>query len=593
MLHYRNLIEMVDRVRLSVVDRLVRLNLSQDLLFLFVASIVGIASGYGAVLFHEAIRLVQELLFVRLNGVFTGYSWSMYVVILFPAIGGLVAGLIARWAPPDARGHGVPDVIKAVIARGGYMRSSLAFFKTAISAFSIGSGGGAGREGPIVQIGAVIGSSVGQFFRMSSDQLRTLVGSGAAGGIAAIFNAPLGGVMFALEIIMGGFNVRTFSPIVVSAVLATAVSRSYLGDHPTFVQTNYHLVSHYELIFYLALGLMSGVVSVWFNRLMFATERLCTKLRSLPRFLQPAVGGLFVGLILVWIPSLAGFSYEINNQAILGQSEILVLAAVFLLKPIVVGVTLGSGGSGGVFAPALKAGAAFGGLVGILLHFLLPEYTATSGAYALVGMGALVAGTMHAPMTAIIMIFEISDTYQVILPIMFAAVSSTVVARLMMKESIYTYPLEKEGLEIGYGINLSIIHSIDVASIIRRKFVRVHRTTPLRDLMRLVSQHDQSVFPVVNEHDALVGLVRFQELREVLREPMTANIILAEDIMVKNIPIFQEHETLDKVLKNFELTDLDTIPVVSDHHDRKLVGIVRHEDVLRRYRREILLRSSH
>lgn len=399
--------------------------------------------------------------------------------------------------------------------------------------------------------------------------------------------------MFALEIIMGGFNVRTFSPIVVSAVLATAVSRSYLGDHPTFVQTNYHLVSHYELIFYLALGLMSGVVSVWFNRLMFATERVCAKLGSLPRVLQPAIGGLFVGIVLIWIPSLAGFSYDINNQAILGQAEILVLAAVFLMKPIVVGVTLGSGGSGGVFAPALKAGAAFGGLVGILLHFLLPEYTATSGAYALVGMGALVAGTMHAPMTAIIMIFEVSDTYQVILPIMFAAVSSTVVARMMMKESIYTYPLEKEGLEIGYGINLSIIHSIDVASIIRRKFVRVQRTTPLRDLMRLVSQHDQSVFPVVNEKEALVGLVRFQELREVLREPTAFSIILAEDIMVKNVPVFEEHETLDNVLKNFELTDIDTIPVVSNHLERKLVGIVRHEDVLRRYRREILLRSSH
>ncbi|MDH3251631.1 MAG: chloride channel protein [Ignavibacteria bacterium] len=582
MRYYRDIVEMVDRVRLTVVDRLVSLNLSQDLLFLFVASIVGIASGYGAVLFHEAIRLVQELLFVRLNSVFTA---------LFPAIGGLVAGIIARWAPPDARGHGVPDVIKAVIARGGYMRSSLAFFKTAISAFSIGSGGGAGREGPIVQIGAVIGSSVGQFFRMSSDQLRTLVGAGAAGGIAAIFNAPLGGVMFALEIIMGGFNVRTFSPIVVSAVLATAVSRSYLGDHPTFVQTNYHLVSNYELIFYLLLGLGSGVVSVWFIRLMFATERWCTKLRKVPRVLQPAIGGLLVGLVLIWIPSMAGFSYDINNQAILGHAEILILAAVFLLKPIVVGVTLGSGGSGGVFAPALKAGAAFGGLVGILLHFLLPEYTATSGAYALVGMGALVAGTMHAPMTAIIMIFEVSDTYQVILPIMFAAVSSTVVARLMMKESIYTLPLEREGLEIGYGINLSIIHSIDVASIIRKKFVRVHRTTALHELMRLVSQHDQSVFPVVNEKDALVGVVRFQELREVLREPMSS-IILAEDIMVKNVPMFEEHETLDNVLKKFELTDIDTIPVVSDLRDRKLIGIVRHEDVLRRYRKEILLRSS-
>jgi CIC family chloride channel protein len=207
-------------------------------------------------------------------------------------------------------------------------------------------------------------------------------------------------------------------------------------------------------------------------------------------------------------------------------------------------------------------------------------------------MGALVAGTMHAPMTAIIMIFEVSDTYQVILPIMFAAVSSTVVARLLMKGSIYTIPLENEGLEIGYGINLSIIHSIDVASIVRRKFVRVRRATPLREMMKLVTQHDQSVYPVVGDDNKLLGIVRFQELREVLREPLAMDVILAEDIMMKNIPTFMEHESLDKVLKSFELTDIDTIPVIADAQNRTLVGIVRHEDVLRRYRKEILLRSS-
>jgi chloride channel protein, CIC family len=589
---YAALVERIDKARLAIVDRLVKLDLSQDLLFLFLASLVGISSGYGAVLFHEAIRLVTELLFVHLHSLYAEQGWSMYVVALYPAVGGLAAGIIAQFAPPDAKGHGVPDVIKAVIARGGYMRSSLAVFKTLISAFSIGSGGGAGREGPIVQIGAVLGSAVGRFFRMSSDQLRTLVASGAAGGIAAIFNAPLGGVMFALEIIMGGFSVRTFSPIVVSAVLATAVSRSYLGDHPTFVASNYHLVSNYELFFYLLLGMMSGVVSVWFVKVMFRTEHLCKKLKRFPRVLRPAIGGLVVGIVLIWLPSIAGFSYSVNNQAILGQAELAVLIAVLVLKPIVVGVTLGSGGSGGVFAPALKAGAAFGGLVGILLHFLFPEETAASGAYALVGMGALVAGTMHAPMTAIIMIFEVSDTYQVILPIMFAAVSSTVVARLLMKGSIYTIPLEREGIEIGYGINLSIIHSIDVASIVRRKFVRVRRATPLRELMKLVTQHDQSVYPVVGDDNALLGIVRFQELREVMREPLALDVILVEDIMMRNIPTFQEHESLDKVLKSFELTDIDTIPVVADPQTRILVGIVRHEDVLRRYRKEILLRSS-
>ncbi|MCI0706940.1 MAG: chloride channel protein [Ignavibacteriae bacterium] len=385
----RQVLEMFNKLRLLIVEGLVKLNLSQDILFLFFASLVGIGAGYGAVLFHEAIKLVQELLFVSLHGVYNGEPWSQYLVALYPALGGLAVGVIAYYMSPESRGHGVPDVIKAVIARGGYMKSSLVVYKTVTSALSIGSGGGAGREGPIVQIGAVIGSAVGQFFRLSSDRLRTLVACGAAGGISAIFNAPLGGVMFALEIIIGDFSVRTFSPIVVSSVVATAVARSYLGDHPTFVPTNYALVSNWELVFYLFLGMMAGVVSVWFTRLVFATEDYFTKLKKIPKILQPAVGGLCVGVMLIWVPSLAGFSYDINNQAILGEASILILGIVFILKPIAVGLTLGSGGSGGVFAPAMKAGAAFGGVMGFALHYLFPEFTGSSGAYALVGMGAM------------------------------------------------------------------------------------------------------------------------------------------------------------------------------------------------------------
>ncbi|MGH2567002.1 MAG: chloride channel protein, partial [Bacteroidota bacterium] len=248
---YRNTLALFNRLRLLLVEGLVKLNLSQDILFLFFASLVGIGAGYGAVLFHEALATVQRLLFVDLHGLYGANAWSKYLVVFYPVLGGLAVGIIAYYVSPESRGHGVPDVIKAVIARGGYLKSSLAIYKTLTAALSIGSGGGAGREGPIVQIGASIGSAVGQFFRLSSDRLRTLVACGSAGGIAAIFNAPLGGVMFALEIIIGDFSVRTFSPIVVSSVVATAVSRSYLGDHPTFVATNYSLVSNYELIFYL------------------------------------------------------------------------------------------------------------------------------------------------------------------------------------------------------------------------------------------------------------------------------------------------------------------------------------------------------
>ncbi|HZV11989.1 MAG TPA: chloride channel protein, partial [Candidatus Kapabacteria bacterium] len=339
-LSYKDYLDFLNKLRLTIAERLLKLDLSQDIFLLIIASVVGVAAGFGAVIFHDAIEVVRILLFDKFQGLFSVYPWVKYVVIILPAIGGLAVGILNK-VYPETKGHGVPDVMKAVIAKGGYIKSSLVFTKTIASALSIGSGGGAGREGPIVQIGASVGSAVGQFFKLSSDQLRTLVACGAAGGIAAIFNAPLGGVMFALEIIIGSFSVRQFSPIVVSAVLATAISRSYLGDHPTIVQTNYHLVSNYELFFYLLLGVASGFISVGFIKILYKVEDIFHhELKKIPAVLMPALGGLGVGVMLIWIPSLAGFSYEINNQAILGQVSIVILIAVFFLKPIATGLTL-------------------------------------------------------------------------------------------------------------------------------------------------------------------------------------------------------------------------------------------------------------
>lgn len=584
--------EVLNRWRLLMLEGLVRLNLSQDILFLLIALVVGLAAGFGAVLFHEALVLVQETLFKDLAGLVTEWPWSRIVIMFLPAIGGLLVGIISKFISAEARGHGVPEVIKAVIARGGYLRSSLVFSKTITSALSIGSGGGAGREGPIILIGAAAGSAVGQFFRLSSDQLRVLVAAGAAGGIAAIFNAPLGGVMFAVEIILGDFSIRSFSPIVVSAVVATAISRSFLGNHPTFAATDYQLVSNYELIFYLLLGMLAGVTSVWFIKVLFFVEDLFQHLYRIPLWLRPALGGLGVGIMLIWLPELAGYSYDINNRAILGQADVVTLGVVFLLKPIAAGLTLGSGGSGGVFAPALKAGAAFGGFVGFILHAMLPDSTAASGAYALVGMGALVAGTMHAPLTAMVVIFEVSNTYQVILPIMFAAVSSSVVARLMMKQSVYTMPLEREGIEIGYGLNLSLVHQITVAEVMSKKFVRLERRTPIRDVVGYVENSAQTVFPVVSD-DALLGVVRFQDLRQVVAQPELPEYLMADDVMIASTPTLYDTDTLDKALKTFELASADALPVLKANDNKTLVGMIRQDDALRRYRKEILLRAEH
>jgi chloride channel protein, CIC family len=583
---------LLSRARLRLLQGLLHLNLSQDINFLLISIVVGVAAGFGAVIFHEAVWLVQDFFFVHVRSLFGTAPWAPYAVVLFPAAGGLLVGVISRFISSDARGHGVPEVIKAVIAKGGHLRSSLMVSKTVTSALSIGSGGGAGREGPIIMIGAAAGSAVGQFFKLSSDQLRALVAAGAAGGIAAIFNAPLGGVMFAIEIILGDFSVRSFSPIVVSAVVATAISRTFLGNHPTFVATDYQLVSNYELLFYLGIGLLAGVVSVWFVKMLFSVEDFFGKLRRVPSFLRPALGGLGVGVMLIWLPELAGYSYDVNNRAILGQADILLLGFVFLLKPVACGLTLGSGGSGGVFAPALKAGAAFGGVVGFFLHMLFPSVTASSGAYALVGMGALVAGTMHAPLTAMVIIFEISNTYQVILPIMFAAISASVVARVLMKHSVYTMPLAREGIEIGYGINLSIVHRITVQDLVQEKAICVRQTTPIQQIITHVQNSDQTIFPVTDEAGRLVGLVRFHDLRQVLTERELPAYLMADDIMIRDFPILSVDDRLDTVLKTFELEDADALPVVRDLEKRTLLGIVLHEDVLRRYRKEILLRSE-
>jgi chloride channel protein, CIC family len=587
------LIEYLNKARLWFLDSLAKLNLPQDITFLVIASFVGIAAGYGAVIFHEVISVVQVALFVDLRSLAYSTPYFPYIVVLFPAIGGLAVGVINVYISPESKGHGVPDVMKAVIAKSGYIKSSLVIFKTIASGLSIGSGGGAGREGPIVQIGASIGSGIGQFFKMSSDRMRTLVACGAGGGIAAIFNAPMGGVMFALEIIIGDFSVRTFSPIVISCVLATAVSRSYLGDHPTFVATSYHLVSNYELFFYVLLGIIGGAVSVWFTKTMFFIEDFFHKIKKIPKVIQPAVGGLLVGVFLIWFPSLAGFSYDINNQAILGNADFTLLAIILLCKPIVTGLTLGSGGSGGVFAPSLKAGAALGGAVGIILHTLLPHETAASGAYALVGMGALVAGTMHAPLTAILIMFEVANTYQIILPIMFAAVSSTIVAKLLLKQSIYTLPLVREGIEVGYGINLSIVHRVSVSRIMKKEFVSVHRSTPMRQLIRLVEESDQPDFPVTDEAGHLVGVIRFQDIRPVYADARAHEFLVAEDIMMKTVPSLSEYDTLDKALKTFEVVDLEALPVVDGSSSApKLIGMLSYEDALRLYRKEILLRAE-
>ncbi len=583
--------------RLTLDNILLHLNLNQDLPFLFVAVFIGITTGYVAVVFHDAIKFLSHFFFGGLETFGTSFLideyWGFFIPLV-PAAGGLLVGLynayIVRTTNP---GHGLASVIKAVAQNNGIIGRHLWLHRTITSVLTIGTGGGGGREAPIAQVGAALGSSVAQVLKFSPDRTRTLLGCGAAAGLAAVFNAPLGGVMFAIEVILGDFSVRTFSPIVIAAVIGTVVSRGYLGSSPTFLVPDYSLESNSELVFYFCLGVLAGLSAVLFIKIYYRIEEGFQSLRAkhnIPLWAMPAIGGLMSGLICMWLPGLYGYSYEAIDNAIRGTESWLNMVGIYLLKPVVAGLSVGSGGSGGMFAPAMKMGAMLGGMFGNLVHYLFPAITAASGAYALVGMGALTAGIMRAPLTVILILFEVTGEYEIVLPIMFAAVTAALIARLAYSYSMETYVLEKEGVRVGYGIALSVAENISVLDVMRTNYVRFRDVTRAEKVVDVFHNTPESNFLVTNDENEFVGIIRLEEMSILLKEGMFTGLI-AEDIVKKEVPVLYDTSKLDEALKLFELSDYDILPVLSQKSS-KLLGVVRQEQAFSYYRKQMNLYGS-
>ena len=384
------------------------------------AVLVGVIAGFGAVLFWKMIEASSWLFFKE--GAIALAPLGRYYVILIPAIGGLIFAPLIYFLAREAKGEGPPEVMEAVAVERGRIRWQVTPIKVLVSSICIGSGGSVGREGPIVQIGASAGSTIGQWFRVSDEWLKTLVLCGAAGGISATFNAPLAGIIFALEVIAGRFMTPRFGYIVISSVAANVIAHIFLFSeaHPTsFVMPQYSIVSYWELLLYALLGVVTAFVALGFMRFFYKTEDIFARLK-VPEYLKPAIGGLLIGLIGLYYPQVFGVGYGIHyepggilaqsgavDQALAGQIGLSTLVAILLLKMLATSFTLGSGGSGGVFAPSLFIGAMLGGIFGVGVHYLFPGISASSGAYALVGMGAFFAVAVRGPITAIIILFEL------------------------------------------------------------------------------------------------------------------------------------------------------------------------------------------
>jgi chloride channel protein, CIC family len=547
--------------------------------FLIILSVlVGLGGGLGAVAFRWLINQFQQLFMVE-GRQLLGHP---YLLPLIPAAGMLiVAFIVLRWAR-EARGHGVPEVMAAVATKDGRIRPRVAIVKSLASAICIGSGGSVGREGPIVQIGSALGSSLGQLCGIDGRHLRILVGCGAAAGISGTFNAPIAGALFALEVILGDFTITAFSPIVISSVLATALTRFMLGNEPAFLVPSYQMVSPYELLYYLALGALGAVAAVGFTRFLYRMEDLFDAMK-IPEHLKAVGGGLAVGITGLFLPQVFGVGYETITDALHNNIGLTLFGVLLVAKFLATSVTLAAGGSGGIFAPSLFMGAMLGGAFGMAVNALTPGLTAAPGAYALVGMGVFVAGTTHAPLTAILILFELTDDYRIILPLMLATTVAALVARWVFCESIYTLKLSRRGLSISNGIDVSVLETLRVRDIINSDYMAVHADASLGRLVQLLRSSEQTDFPVVDEDRKLCGTVLFQDLRAVMGDRDLYDVLLVTDFMQPTAPCIELDRSLLVAYRLFSRSDIHDLPVVASASDRRLLGTVTRCAVTERY----------
>jgi len=559
-------------------------------LMIALAILVGVLGGLFAVLFRSMIGW-SHLGFYGVGKILFGFMPGGLWVIMIPALAGLVVGPLIYFFAREAKGHGVPEVMEAVALKGGRMRMRVIFVKAIASASSIGAGASVGREGPIIQMGSGIGSVLGQWFKLKDDKVKMLVACGAAAGISATFNAPIAGVMFSQEIILDNFESTTFVPIVISSVTASAISRMFLGDAPAFIVQAFVLHSPIELIFYAVLGIISAFIAFIFVKTLYATEDLFDAIKAIPEWSKPVFGGLIIGLIGLEFPQVLGVGYESIGQAINGQFVLGTLLMLVIVKLVATSLTLGSGHSGGVFAPSLFAGAALGGAFGLILKGAFPTIVGNPGAYAIAGMGAVVAGATQAPITAILIIFEMTRDYHIVLPLMIAVVFSTnVFAYLsrvyLQKGNIYTLKLLRRGVNLQDGRDVNIMKLIKVSDVMSFPVAVVHEDARIENVIQMMHDGKHNGFPTINDKGELAGIITLQDIRDIPVKGIME--IPVSEISTSKLVVTYPDKTIDDVFGILQKYDIGHLPVVNPKNHKELIGILTRSDIVKAYDKEMV-----
>jgi chloride channel protein, CIC family len=563
-----------------------RVQLSENQVLVASGLAVGIGAGLGAVAFRYLIEGFTYLFFDLLRPLMAAF-FGTFAIILIPALGGLVFGPLIYFFAREAKGHGVPEVMMAVALRGGRIRPSVAVVKSLASALCIGSGGSVGREGPIVQIGSSLGSSLGQALRMSDDRIRTLVACGAAGGIAATFNAPIAGVFFALEVILAQFTTRAFGIVVIAAVTAAVIGRAFFGNVAAFPVPAYELVNVAEFGLYAGLAVVAGLVGVAFTRTLYWFEDRFDDIPLL-EYLKPVPGGLLLGALGFFLPQVFGVGYPAMEQALQGNYGLGLLLLLVLAKVLAVSLTIGSGGSGGVFAPSLFVGAMLGTAFGTAAQALLPGLTAPPGAYGLVGMAAVFAGAARAPITAVIILFELTGDYLIILPLMIAVAISTLISEALSRDTIYTLKLRRRGIDLQAGREVDLMRTLRVADAMAAELPMVSGELTVAEAAQALERGRGRALFVVDAAGALAGIVTMKDVERVLldNKPGARLADAASSPVVTAFP----DEPLIVAIHRMGGRDLGQLPVVSRANPALPIGLLRRDDIVRAYSRAMLSR---
>ena len=558
--------------------------------------IVGIGAGLGAVLFRRLIDWIHNFAYNDIAGILA--EWYPLHLIVIPALGGAIVGPLVYYFAREAKGHGVPEVMEALELRGGKIRPRVVVVKSLASSVCIASGGSVGREGPIAQIGSALGSLIGQLLKLSEDRVRTLVACGAAGGIAATFNAPIAGAVFALEVLLRRFGSVYFGAVVISAVTADVIAHYFEGDSRTFLTPEYTMQSPWELLLYTLMGFIAALAAVGFSRLLYFSEDIWGLIR-IPEPAKPLFGGILLGLLGIisyqidGFPRIFGVGYETIENTLFSQLTLQVTFGLLLLKLVATTLTLGSGGSGGIFAPSLFMGAMLGASFGQIAHTIFPEIVAPSGAYALVGMAAFFGGAAHAPITAILILFEMTGDYQIILPLMLSTVLSTIVSRNLSPDSIYTLKLKRRGVELSQDTQaIDLMQGVTAEIAMNCETDAVSSDMSLIELMSTFSSTHYHALPVVQNETELVGLITINELDHVRSKGTLESKTIADILTINNPATILPHQPVWMALRHLEAQGEGCVPVVSESGKNILLGVLRRIDIIRAYNKAVTKRAQ-